>query len=120
MLKENQELKDFLNNFDIKMPLNVRDSFFGGRTEPIKLHHKCEGDEKINYYDITSLYPYVQSYRRYPIGHPIIILTDFKDINKLSTETTILMSCIKFSSENTLNTIQTWHLELIKDLVSSA
>ena len=38
-----------LKNFDIKMPLNVRDSFFGGRTEPFKLHHKCEGDEKIHY-----------------------------------------------------------------------
>jgi hypothetical protein len=82
MLKENEELKEFLKNFDIKMPLNVRDSFFGGRTEPIKLHHKCEGDEKINYFDITSLYPYVQSYRRYPIGHPEIILKDFKDINE--------------------------------------
>ena len=64
------------------MPLNVRDSFFGGRTEPFKLHHKCEGDEKIHYFDITSLYPYVQSYRRYPIGHPEIILKDFKDINE--------------------------------------
>jgi len=40
-----------------------------------------------------------------------------KDINKLSTETTILMSCIKFSSENTLNTLRTGHLECIKDEV---
>ena len=82
MCKENEDLIDFLKNLEIKMPLNVRDSFYGGRVEPFKLHHKCNNDEKINYYDITSLYPYVQAYKQFPIGHPEIILKDFKQIDE--------------------------------------
>jgi hypothetical protein len=63
-------------------PLRMRDAFFGGRTEPIKLYAEC-GQEKIGYVDFTSLYPSVQSgsYRcpitgelldiHYPVGHPV-------------------------------------------------
>lgn len=63
-------------------PLRMRDAFFGGRTEPIKLFKRVEGEERLGYVDFTSLYPSVQSglYRnvltgltheiRYPIGHP--------------------------------------------------
>jgi len=82
MCREDVELKKFLNDFDMKLPLNVRESFFGGRVEPIRLHHKCKENEKIKYYDITSLYPFVQKYRKYPIGHPQVIINNFKDINE--------------------------------------
>ena len=34
MCKKDEALKEFLKSIDIKMPLNIRDSFFGGRTEP--------------------------------------------------------------------------------------
>jgi hypothetical protein len=40
--------------------LNVRDAFYGGRTEPIKLYKKVKNNERISYYDYTSLYPSVQ------------------------------------------------------------
>ena len=69
----------FLKDFDLKLPLNVRDSFYGGRTEPFMLHYKCKENEQIKYYDITSLYPCVQKYEKFPIGHPKIIIKNFND-----------------------------------------
>jgi hypothetical protein len=75
------------------VPLNIRDSFFGGRTEPIKLWKKCEGNEKIRYLDYTSLYPSVQwgehrpitddgeaKVLKYPVGHFIRITDDFEPL----------------------------------------
>lgn len=46
--------------------MNPRDGFFGGRTETFRLHAKG----KIRYVDFTSLYPWVNKYCVYPIGHP--------------------------------------------------
>jgi len=37
---------------------------------------------KIHYSDICSLYPYVNKYGIYPIGHPEIISDNFKSISK--------------------------------------
>ncbi|MPV02357.1 hypothetical protein FVA96_24510 [Escherichia coli] len=39
-------------------------------------------DEKIRYYDFTSLYPTVQAKKQYPVGHPQVILKDFESIDK--------------------------------------
>jgi len=65
----------------ISDPLNPRDCLFGGRTNSIKLYHKCRKNERIEYYDFTSLYPYVQKYCDYPIGQPTIITENFKDFS---------------------------------------
>ena len=51
-------------------PLNPRDVLFGGRTDACRLYHKCEDGETILYYDVCSLYPYVNKYCKNPIGHP--------------------------------------------------
>ncbi|XP_050505309.1 uncharacterized protein LOC126883691 [Diabrotica virgifera virgifera] len=51
-------------------PLKPRDAFFGGRTNAIKLNVT---EKKLRYIDIVSLYPTVQYYDRYPIGHPVKI-----------------------------------------------
>ncbi|XP_035221202.1 probable DNA polymerase [Stegodyphus dumicola] len=48
-------------------------SFFGGRTNAIQLYY--EGDAK--YVDFTSLYPWVNKYCLYPVGHPNIITENF-------------------------------------------
>lgn len=60
--------------------INIRESFFGGRTNNIKFYHKCGSDEKIRYLDFTSLYPYVLQKYQYPMAHPTLIQGDFKDI----------------------------------------
>ena len=64
----------------VNEPLKPRDALFGGRTNAIKLFYECNTNEKIKYYDYTSLYPYVQKYCRFPIGHPTIITENFQDV----------------------------------------
>lgn len=46
----------------------LRRGFVGGRTEPFKLYYKAQPDEKIQYVDYCSLYPWVNKYCNYPIG----------------------------------------------------
>ena len=58
----------FLDTFDIVTDLDPRDSFF-------------ESDEKIEYVDFTSLYPYVNKTKVYPTGHPTIIRENFEHIS---------------------------------------
>jgi hypothetical protein len=60
-------------------PLDPRDAFFGGRTECFKL---WSDRGPILYHDVTSLYPWVNCTMRYPLGHPEIILSNFKDISE--------------------------------------
>lgn len=51
----------------------IRQSFFGGRTNATKLIYKFEKDEEGRYKDVTSLYPTVNYYDEYPLGHYIIL-----------------------------------------------
>ena len=51
-------------------PLNPRDAFFGGRTNVTKLTYDFKEGEKGKYVDFVSLYPTVQFYKDYPVGHP--------------------------------------------------
>ena len=67
---------------DIVAPLNPRDAVCGGRTNAIKLYHQTETDEDIDYYDFTSLYPYVNKNKEYPIGHPESIFEPQGDITQ--------------------------------------
>ena len=61
----------------------VRKALYGGRTNAVRLYHKCENGEKIRYIDVTSLYPFVQKYGVFPTGHPTIITEQFDySINK--------------------------------------
>ena len=58
--KTNTGLISFLKTLDIQDRLNPRESFFGGRTNAIKLY--SEGH--IKYIDFTSLYPWTNKYCR--------------------------------------------------------
>uniref|UniRef100_A0A8D8ZAP4 DNA-directed DNA polymerase n=1 Tax=Cacopsylla melanoneura TaxID=428564 RepID=A0A8D8ZAP4_9HEMI len=59
------------SNIEVDEPINPRDAFFGGRTDVTKLKVK---NQKIGYIDVCSLYPTVQFYDKYPIGHPTVII----------------------------------------------
>lgn len=89
LLKTNIQARDYLENQEIikNEPLNPRDSFFGGRTNAVKLHYKCQDDEEICYFDVCSLYPFVNKYGKYPVKHPKIHVgheaCDLLDINTL-------------------------------------
>ncbi|GFQ65873.1 DNA_pol_B_2 domain-containing protein [Trichonephila clavata] len=50
-------------------PLNPRDAFYGGRCKSTTLKYEMKG-EKGKYIDVCSLYPTVNFFDYYPIGHP--------------------------------------------------
>lgn len=77
---KNENIRLFVNGLDIQDRLNPTESFFGGRTNAVKLHYKIKAHETIEYYDFTSLYPWTNRYCRYPVGHPTIITDNFSDI----------------------------------------
>ena len=71
MKQENKEIATFVDQLNIVEPMNPRDAFCGGRTNAVKLYHQAEADKDIDYYDYTSLYPYVNKNGEYPLGHPL-------------------------------------------------
>ena len=79
-LAKNKDLQKFAKNFtqETVEPLNPRDAFYGGRTNGIKLLCKFKNSELGRYIDFCSLYPTVQYYQKYPIGHPTKIFNSVK------------------------------------------
>ena len=76
--KQKPKVRDFLNTVNIQDPINLRDCYFGGRTNALVLHKKIADGEKGKYVDFTSLYPAILKYRRFPVGHPKRIIKDFQ------------------------------------------
>ena len=79
-LEDNPEMAAFVQSLNIQDPINLRDCYFGGRTNALTLHKEFSNNEKGNYFDFTSLYPSVMKYKKYPIGHPVRIINKFKGI----------------------------------------
>ena len=67
-LRETDEMKLFLDTFDLITDLDPRDSFFGGRVGGYKLFREAKPDETIEYADYTSLYPFVNKTKLYPLA----------------------------------------------------
>ena len=80
--RNDPELRHYLQNLDITHRLDPRESFFGGRTNASQLYYRTKEDEKIEYVDFTSLYPWVNKTCQYPVGHPEVITSDFKDLDQ--------------------------------------
>ena len=76
--KKKPKVRDFLNTLNIQDAINLRDCYFGGRTNALVLHKKFADGEKGMYVDFTSLYPDILKYRRFPVGHPERIIKDFQ------------------------------------------
>ena len=81
-LKTDVDLQVFIKTLDIESRLDLRNSFFGGRTNACRLHYKTQEDEKVEYVDFTSLYPFINETKQYPVGHPEIITQEFKSIDE--------------------------------------
>ena len=77
--KQDPDVAPFIEKLNLKKPLDIKEAFKGGRTNAVKLKHDVTGDEKIHHIDIVSLYPTVNKHEAYPVGHPEIIVSDFKD-----------------------------------------
>ena len=70
--KTDPTLKAFLDDLDMVPPLDPRDAFYGGRTGAVSLYAKAKEGESIKYCDVTSLYPWVNKYKEYPVRFPLI------------------------------------------------
>ena len=79
-LTKNKNFQKFAKNFtqEIVEPLNPRHAFYGGRTNATKLLYNFKENECGRYVDFCSLYPTVQYYQKYPIGHPTKIFNPEK------------------------------------------
>ena len=77
---QNVELKQFIKQLDLMDRLDPRENFFGGLTNASQLYYQTSEQKKIKYVDFTSLYPSVNKYCGYPVGHPTVITKDFGDI----------------------------------------
>ena len=78
-VKQDKELQKLIKSGVVNEPLNPRDCLFGGRTNAFVLYYRVKVGEKIKYYDFCSLYPYVQKYGIFPIGHPTLITENFNN-----------------------------------------
>ncbi|MCP3666695.1 MAG: hypothetical protein GY696_30060, partial [Gammaproteobacteria bacterium] len=83
MRKEDPDLDYYFRNTEIKMPMDPRIAFFGGRTNATKLFHEFKDGEKGHYVDVCSLYPTTLMYDAFPIGHPIISCENFQRITNV-------------------------------------
>ena len=72
--------RTFVKSLNIEDPINLRECYFGGRTNALIMHKEFKEGEKGYYVDFTSLYPDVLKYKRYPVGHPERITDKFKGI----------------------------------------
>ncbi|XP_044161370.1 uncharacterized protein LOC122946097 isoform X2 [Bufo gargarizans] len=77
ILEKDGDLQDFLHKKKAPTSLQARDALYGGITETITLYRKAGPGETIHHYQYTGLYPFVSKTKRYPVGHPEIILEKF-------------------------------------------
>lgn len=76
-IESTEEMKSFIVHLEIASPLQLRDAFYGGRTEGFKLHAEADEDTDIKYFDVTSLYPFINKTVKIPLGWPQIVTENF-------------------------------------------
>ncbi|XP_015589341.1 uncharacterized protein LOC107264981 [Cephus cinctus] len=59
-----------------KSRLAPRHAFYGGRTGNTRTYYKINEGEQIRYLDVTSLYPTVNKYDKFPVGHPVVYIDE--------------------------------------------
>ena len=67
-------------------PLNVRDTYYGGCTNATTLTKVFTNTEKGGYLGFCSLYPTILKYKKYPIGHPVRIVTNLRNLKRVPCE----------------------------------
>ena len=72
-LREEPHLQILSEELDLLPRLDPRQSFYGGRTNAMKLYHEAKNGKKIGYVDICSLYPMVLKNDVFHVGIPEVI-----------------------------------------------
>ncbi|CAC5376020.1 unnamed protein product [Mytilus coruscus] len=76
------DLNKYVKSRTLHYPLEPREAFYGGRTEAFTMYKEATKEESIHYYDVTSLYPFINKAGKIPLGHPMIITANFKSIDE--------------------------------------
>ena len=76
-IQDSPAVQHIIKTLNIEEPINLRDCFFGGRTNALKLYKSFKAPSKGAYCDFCSLYPAVLKYNTFPVGHPLRITSDF-------------------------------------------
>ncbi|XP_032235990.1 uncharacterized protein LOC116617401 [Nematostella vectensis] len=84
-LASEAHLQAVVGDVECSKVLEARNALFGGRTNAIQL--RCDASEEpagtiIEYKDFCSLYPYANSRKNYPKGHPQVITCDFGPVTE--------------------------------------
>uniref|UniRef100_A0A914I0R6 DNA-directed DNA polymerase n=1 Tax=Globodera rostochiensis TaxID=31243 RepID=A0A914I0R6_GLORO len=69
-LEKDGKMRSKFERYRDEGPLSIRECFTGGRCGPRKMFHGVQPGQKISYYDVTSLYPFINATTKYPVGHP--------------------------------------------------
>ena len=77
--------RGFKRNYD-KTLIKIRDSLYGERTSPAVLYKDCYNEGRIHYIDFVSLYPSIQFYNDFPMGHPTVDVNEEKNNEFLEME----------------------------------
>ncbi len=80
--KTDQECQTILKSMTQKPPLDPRESLRGGRSEAFQLIAAPKEPDYVSYKDCISMYPSILRSETFPLGHPEIILSNFKPISE--------------------------------------
>jgi hypothetical protein len=104
-LRDDPEFKLFIDATNIREPLDPRIALTGGRTNAVKLLYVCKDDEKMDYRDVVSLYPFGQKFGRFPIGHPVVITENFELVDQKHEPYFGLIKCQIFPPRRLLHPV---------------
>ena len=75
----NMQWRQWAEQTRISDPIDMRDCYYGGRTNALVLHwQKMYECQQAAYVDVCSLYPSVMKRYCYPTGHPVRVTVNFK------------------------------------------
>ncbi len=72
VLNKNQQWKQWADEIQLEEPLNLRDCYYGGRTNALVLDKTANA----KLLDFCSLYPAQMKHQKYPCGHPKRLVHD--------------------------------------------
>jgi hypothetical protein len=82
MKLEDLDVGEFVSELNLRKAAEPHEFFSGGRCNAGTLKYHCQPGEKIHHLDISSLYPTVNKKDPYPLYHPEIITSNFRDVKE--------------------------------------
>ncbi|CAH3179822.1 unnamed protein product [Porites lobata] len=104
----NEQVQDQVRKFGITWRRNPNWTglFYVGRTGMAKCHYEAEEKEKLFYEDFTSLYPTINKYGTYPVGHPQIIVNvasqNIQDYFGIALEDSVIVKDVRIFNEDVM------------------